>query len=447
MPDRPRPPRMGEGESGDPAAGPVLNPRPDRERVSTEPQPTAGARTLERRLLGWLLALTVAPALVVLAAGGWALSTSLELAGALGPWEEVAASGQRVVEMVEPGDSAVDAALGEHRAALSRSLTQARRWSFLERRFSAVLPWLVLLVAASLVVLAYAATRALARQLARPIEELVVLADHLGRGEPLPETGGRSVLEVRILDQALRKAADELAIARKRAVDAERLRVWGEMARRVAHEMKNPLTPLRFAAHRLERLRSETDAGGYGEAVEVIGEEVTRLEELAAQFSSLGRPPEGPPTEIDLEELLRSLLETDARTVRTSLRAPDVVPPIVGHYDSLFRAFRNLVRNAVEAMESVAEPELEVVIDIVDSEGLWLDVRIRDIGPGLPSDQGDRIFEPDFTTKTRGTGLGLALVRQAVIHEGGTVTARNTGDGAELTVRLPAAPSTEQEHP
>lgn len=392
-----------------------------------------------------MLALTVAPALVVLAAGGWALSTSLEIAGALGPWEEVAASGQRVVEMVEPGDPAVDAALDEHRAVLSRSLTQARRWSFLERRFSAILPWLVLLVAVSLVVLAYAATRALARQLARPIEELVVVADHLGRGEPLPETGGRSVLEVRILDQALRHAAAELAVARQRAVDAERLRVWGEMARRVAHEMKNPLTPLRFAAHRLERLRSQADPGGYGEAVEVIGEEVTRLEDLAAQFSSLGRPPEGPPTEIDLEELLRSLLETDAHSVRTSLRAPDVVPPVVGHYDSLFRAFRNLVRNAVEAMEPVADAELDVVI-AADEEGRWLDVRIRDSGPGLPSDEGDRIFEPDFTTKTHGTGLGLALVRQAVIHEGGTVTARDTGGGAELSVRLPVAPPTEQEH-
>lgn len=437
---------MGENESGDPAGGPVLNPRPDRERVSTEPQPTTGARTLERRLLGWLLALTVAPALVVLAAGGWALSASLELAGALGPWEEVAASGQRVVELVEPGDSTAAAALGEHRAALSRSLTQARRWAFLEQRFREILPWLVLLVAASLVVLAYAATRALARQLARPIEELAVLAEHLGRGEPLPETAGRSVLEVRILDQALRNAAGELAAARKRAVDAERLRVWGEMARRVAHEMKNPLTPLRFAAHRLERLRSESASGGYGEAVEVIGEEVGRLEELAAQFSSLGRPPEGPATEIDLEELLRSLLETDAHGVHTSVRAPDIVPPVIGHYDSLFRAFRNLVRNAVEAMESVTEPRLDVVIAPTEDEGgRWLDVRITDNGPGLPSEAGDRIFEPDFTTRTRGTGLGLALVRQAVTHDGGTATARNTDAGAELTVRLPVVP-TEQEH-
>ena len=406
------------------------------------PRPDEAARTLERRLLGWLLALTVAPALLVLAVGGWALATSLDFTGALGPWEEVAASGRRVVEVVEPTDPAVETALTEHREALSRSLTQARRWAYLEDRFSAVLPWLVLLVAGGLVALAYAATRQLARQLAQPIEELVVLAEHLGRGEPLPESAGRSVYEVRVLDRTLREAAVEIREARNRAVAAERLRVWGEMARRVAHEMKNPLTPLRFAAHRLARMGPAGGNEGFDEAVEVIGQEVSRLEELAAQFSSLGRPSEAPPTEIDLEELVRSLLETDAPGVATTFTADPGLPPVLGHYDALFRAFRNLVRNGVEAMESEPDPRLDVtVVETSTDEMRWLDVRIRDTGPGLPPDAGDRIFEPDFTTRTRGTGLGLALVRQAVDAAGGSVSARNVDDGAELHVRLPVAPT------
>jgi len=420
-------------------------PRNPREPASA---PVAGgARTLERRLLGWLLALTVAPALIVLAVSGWALSTSLEFAGSLGPWEEVAASGREVIELVQPGDAEVERAAAEHRAALSRSLTQARRWAFLEQRVSAILPWLVLLVAAGLVALAYAATRQLASQLAQPIEDLVVVAERLGRGEQLPPPSGRSVHEVHALDQALRGAAADLELARKRAVDAERLRVWGEMARRVAHEMKNPLTPIRFAAHRLARLEPPADADGFHEAVEVIGEEVGRLEELAAQFSSLGRPSEGPPTEIDLAELLTSLLETDAQGITTTFSATEGLPSVVGHYDALFRAFRNLVRNGVEAMESVPEPRLDVSVAVEeDAAGRWLDVRISDNGPGLPPGGGDRIFEPDFTTKTRGTGLGLALVRQAVTAAGGTVIARSHDSGAEFAVRLPAAPQpTEQE--
>jgi two-component system nitrogen regulation sensor histidine kinase NtrY len=248
-------------------------------------------------------------------------------------------------------------------------------------------------------------------------------------------------------------------------VGAARLRVWGEMARRVAHEMKNPLTPLRFAAHRLAGSGSVED-DGEREAVEVIEQEVGRLEELAAQFSSLGRPPEGPATAIDLRELMASLLETDAARVETSLDAPDDLPLAHGHYDPLFRAFRNIVRNAVEAMEPVEVPALRVRIQevrsLVENKGeaesglrksanagdaggaspearRWIEVRIADNGPGLPADEAERIFEPDFTTKTRGTGLGLALVRQAVVGDGGTVTAGNTDAGAELIVRLPAA--------
>ncbi len=401
------------------------------------PVPPPGARTLERRLLGWLLALTVAPALILLAVGGWVLAGSLDLTGSVGPWEEVAETGRLLVETVEPGDTAEAAVIARHREALSTSLTQARRWEFLGQRLTRAMPWLVLAVALALVTLAYAATRQLARQLAQPIEDLVLLAERLGREEPLPPRTARSTYEVRVLDEALREAAAELEEARDRALVAERLRVWGELARRVAHEMKNPLTPLRFAAHRLNRL----DGGpGLEEVVEVIEQEVGRLEELAAQFRSLGRPPEGPATEIDMAELMTSLLRTDAPGTRHTIDAPAGLPPVQGHYDALFRAFRNLVRNAVEATEAEAEPRIDIALEAVEHGGAaWVEVRIRDNGPGLPPEGAQRIFEPDFTTKTRGTGLGLAVVRQTVTADGGTIGARNTGTGAELVVRLPVA--------
>lgn len=410
-------------------------------RPPSEGAPGVGGRTLERRLLGWLLALTVAPALLLLAVGGWALATSLDIASALGPWEEVAASGRRVVELAEPaGDSALVEALAVHREALSQSLTQASRWAFLGERFIAALPWLVLTSAVLLVALAYAATRHLARQLARPIEELVAVADRLGKGEPLPEPSRQSVREVRVLDAALRDAATDLAVARERAVATERVRVWGEMARRVAHEMKNPLTPLRMAGHRLRRLEAGDER--MEEVLDVIDHEVSRLEELASRFGQLGRPPEGSPTEIDLVELMASLLETDAGPgVRTTTHAVEGAPSVFGHYDALFRAFRNLIRNAVEAVADVDQPWIGVTVDVetdgVAEAGRWVVVRIRDNGGGIPPDGAERIFEPDYTTKTRGTGLGLALVRQAVAVDGGTVVAMNHDSGAEFVVRLP----------
>ena len=407
-------------------------------------RPRRRERTLERRLFGWVMGLTLIPALALLAAGGWALGTSLDMAGGLGPWEEVALTGRAVFELAEPDtapagarpDSALAGALETHRQALSESLTQARRWAFLAQRFLDILPWLTLVVAAALLAVAAVASRVLARQFARPIRELVMVAERLGREEPLPPSTTRSVREIRVLDHTLRDAAAKLGEARERALATERLRVWGEMARRVAHEMKNPLTPLRIAAHRLGRLEGDP---GVAEAVEVIREEVRRLEELAGQFSALGRPPEGPASEVDVRELLQSLLETDVPGgVAASLDAEPGLPPVLGHYDALFRAFRNLIRNALDATESVTDPRIHVTLRLADGDPRWLDARITDNGAGLPADGVDRIFEPDFTTKTRGTGLGLALVRQAVVNDGGRIDAHALEAGAAFTVRLPA---------
>jgi two-component system, NtrC family, nitrogen regulation sensor histidine kinase NtrY len=278
----------------------------------------------------------------------------------------------------------------------------------------------------------------------------VVLAERLGRGEPLPPPATESVREVRVLDSALRAAGQELAEAHRRAVTTERLRVWGEMARRVAHEMKNPLTPLRLAAHRLARAAPAADPSDLADVAEVIDQEVRRLEELAGQFSALGRPPEGPATAVDIGELVASLVETDVPPgVEAEMDVAAGLPPVLGHYDGLLRAFRNLIRNAVEAVDGVAVPRLSIAVRAVpddaaspDAAAWWIETGIADNGPGLPVGREDRIFEPDFTTKTRGTGLGLALVRQAIEADGGSVRAASgNGAGAELVVRLPAAPS------
>ncbi len=423
----PASPRDAPTPGGDLAGAPGLRPR------RREP-------TLERRIFTRVLLLTLLPALALLAIGGYALAASLGITGVLGPWEAVARSGRSVVDLAAAsGDSALAAAAASHRAALSESLTQARRWAFLGERFQHALPWLTLALALVLTALAAWVSRLLARELARPIHELVALAEHLGREEPLPPPSHDSVREVRVLDRALRDAGARLAAARERALATERVRVWGEMARRVAHEMKNPLTPLRLAAHRLRRAASSE--GSLGEVVDVIGEEVGRLEELAGQFSALGRPPEGPRTDVAVDELLAGLLATDVpERVAVHLETSGPLPAVRAHYDALLRAFRNVIRNAVDAMESVRDARLTVVIRTTE-EGRWLEVRIADTGPGLPPGEADRIFEPDFTTKKRGTGLGLALVRQAVRADGGDVSARNLERGAELVVRLPTRSS------
>jgi signal transduction histidine kinase len=400
---------------------------------------------LERRLFGWLLLLTLVPLFILLIAGYLLSARTLHYLGTLGPWDRVAESGRALVEAAGPAaqaDPELARALEAHRVELSSSVMFARRWAFLGERVAASLPALALTLAVLLGAVALWVGRRLSVQLARPIKELAVWAGRMADGEPLPaatrqqrESG--EVREVRALREAMRLAAVRIAEARTRALEEERVRAWGEMARRVAHEMKNPLTPLRLAAHRLAR--HPDAAGSLREPLEVIDEEVARLDELARQFAVLGRPSAGPASDVDVAELLQRLLDSDvpahveARLVMTARS-----PMVRAYYDALQRAFRNLVRNAVEAMDGAARPQLVVT---VRGRAGGLRISLADNGRGLPPKDAERLFEPDFTLKAGGTGLGLAVVRQAIAAHGGTVSARRRPEGgAEFIVELPVAP-------
>jgi nitrogen fixation/metabolism regulation signal transduction histidine kinase len=401
---------------------------------------------LERRLFGWLLLLTLVPMFALLGTGYFVTARSLQWVGTLGPWDSVAESGRRLIEAAEPAaadDAELAIVLENHRRELSSSVVLARRWVFLGERLGSALPWLALLLAVVLTALALWVGRRLAVQLARPIKELAGWAEQLPAGGALPAPRSdevHEVREVRALRDAMRVASVRIGEAHARALETERVRAWGEMARRVAHEMKNPLTPLRLAAHRLARM---PDAGGdMREPLDVIQEETARLEELARQFAVLGRPSTGPASDVDLKELLERLLESDVPPhISAHLHAGSDVPLIRAHYDALQRAFRNLIRNAVEAMEAGdATARRDLMIDVT-SAGAQVRVSVADTGHGIPPDRIDRLFEPDFTLKAGGTGLGLAVVRQAVAAHGGRVSAvsRQTG-GAVFIVELPLSP-------
>jgi two-component system, NtrC family, nitrogen regulation sensor histidine kinase NtrY len=397
---------------------------------------------LERRLFGWLLLLTLVPTLTLLGVSYLVSARSLQWVGTFGPWDRVAESGRALVEAAAPAataDPELARALEAHRQELSNSVVLARRWAFIGERMAQALPWLTALTALLLAALALWVGRRLSVQLARPIKELAEWTVRLAAGEPLPEprpAESGEVREVRALRESMRSASIRIAEARRRALEAERLRAWGEMARRVAHEMKNPLTPLRLAAHRLRR---HPDAEKVlREPLEVIEEEVTRLDDLARQFAVLGRPSAGPASDVDLRDLLERLLDSDVPPhVRTRLVVQPEVPLLLAHYDALQRAFRNLIRNAVDAIGAEGHADGLLRVDVALHED-QVRVRFLDNGCGIPVQHAERLFEPDFTLKAGGTGLGLAVVRQAVAAHGGSVHAHARAEGgAEFVVDLP----------
>jgi nitrogen fixation/metabolism regulation signal transduction histidine kinase len=404
---------------------------------------------LERRLFGWLLLLTLVPLLTLLAAGYAVGSRSLQWVGTLGPWDSVAESGRALVDAAGPAaeaDPELARILEAHRQELSNSVLLARRWAWLGERLGALLPLLSAALAMVLALIALWVGRRLSVQLARPIKELAGWADRMARGEPLPPprpAERHEVREVRALREAMRYSSVRIAEAQSRALEAGRVKAWGEMARRVAHEMKNPLTPLRLASHRLAR---HPDAAGVlREPLEVIDEEVTRLDELARQFAVLGRPSSGPASDVDVGELLQRLLDSDVPPhIERRLTVTAASPMVSAYYDALQRAFRNLLRNAVEAMDGTERPRLVVE---VRGRVAGLQVRVADNGRGIPVEHAARLFEPDFTLKAGGTGLGLAVVRQAVAAHGGTITAHVRPEGgAEFVIDLPASPAAAPDH-
>jgi len=399
--------------------------------------------SLERRLFGWLLVLALVPPLVVLVVALTIGAGSLGWMGTLGPWEGVGESGRQVFEAAAPAaeqDTVLAAALEQHRQQLSESLVQAARWSFLGQRIATVLPAAVGVSIVIIALLALWVSRRMARQLARPVRDLVAMTELLAAGKPLPEGAPprrRDVREMRVLREALRSAAARIEEAQLRALETERVRAWGEMARRVAHEMKNPLTPMRLAAHRLRRVAGSEPS--LAEPVEVIEQETARLEELARSFAVLGRPPEGPPSEIDVAELLRALAASDVpEGIEARLDVASDLPSLFGYYDPLLRALRNLLRNAVEAVQSTHGAHGGAIALRARPDGTHIEIVVADNGRGVPPEAIERIFEADYTLKAGGTGLGLAVVRHAVAAHKGHVRARaRAGGGAEFVVRLP----------
>src|SRR5256884_2177643 len=388
-----------------------------------------------QRIFVILVALTaVPPALAVV---GWALAvrTVAPSAGARVALEEMTASARLMVDRMDTTHLSARerAAFREHLEQLSNSVTLARRAETYLRYYAGGFAAVVFVLGAFAVIAAVRVAGHLSRQLSRPIDELVGWTRLIRRRMPLPAgPPTRGAPEFEALRQALRELATALDAARDKELEAERLRAFREVARRVAHEIKNPLTAMRIGVDQLRRSGGQADRRTET-AVEVLAAETERLDRLAREFAEFGRLPEGPRSEVDLVDLLVDLSKSAVPPeVAVTVRANGERCTILGQYDPLRRAFANLLRNAAEAMGGSGPIDVDVARD-----GQGLVVTIADHGPGLPEELRPRVFEPYFTTKQDGTGLGLALVRQTIESHNGTIrVSETTGGGATVSIVL-----------
>lgn len=387
------------------------------------------------------------PSIALTLVWGGSFTRALPLVSGSSAWERAAATGGKAIAAAQkaPLSSTDRAALRAHEIELQESLTQARRFGFIAQRAVPVIAIVAVVGMGLLIVVASRVAGHLSRQLSRPIDELVGWTDRIGRGEELPEGMPRKgAPEFAVLRSRMRSVARELREARAREIEAERLRAFRESARQVAHELKNPLTPIRFA---VARLRREAPAS-LSDAVDVLDAESRRLEEMAKSFAQFGRLPEGPPSDIDVAELVKYTTRVSVPPdVDADVRIEGDVPMVRGHHDALARALSNVLLNAVDACRSGNgssnghTPRIGVTVarDRQNGDGSIV-IAVRDTGCGIAPDRLARIWEPYVTNKPGGTGLGLAIARQTVLAHHGSVHATSTiGAGTEIRFILPTA--------
>jgi nitrogen fixation/metabolism regulation signal transduction histidine kinase len=227
-----------------------------------------------------------------------------------------------------------------------------------------------------------------------------------------------------------------------RLVAAQRSAAWGEVARRLAHEIKNPLTPIQLSAERMQlKLASKLSAGDaemLDRSTQMIINQVQAMKRMVNEFSAYARMPAPELGRLDLNALISELLglyESSQNRIHIELDA--VLPAVWGDASQLRQIIHNLLRNAQDAQEGVEAAQIDVTTRVV--EGM-AELLVTDCGPGFPPEIMARAFEPYVTSKAGGTGLGLAIVKKIVDEHQGHIRIKNRQPtGAEVSIRLPLA--------
>ncbi|MBZ0269235.1 GHKL domain-containing protein, partial [bacterium] len=243
------------------------------------------------------------------------------------------------------------------------------------------------------------------------------------------------------LVRAFNGMVEELDAQQRELARLERLAAWRDLARTLAHEIKNPLTPIQLA---IQQLGDQTPPGGdpayatlVNDCVEIVNEEVEALRRLVREFSEFARLPQPQPAGGDLAALLEDLSRLYGE--RLACRPAATALPAVYDEGELRRALINLIDNGIAACREAGRAERVEIAASLAADGAAV-LRVTDDGNGVPEANRERIFEPDFSTKSGGMGLGLAIVDGIVRGHGGTITLEEgAGRGAAFTIRLPAA--------
>lgn len=294
-----------------------------------------------------------------------------------------------------------------------------------------------------LLLLAYVVTYFLARSIIRPVR---MISDKIrglrleDKNEPL-EYKGDAQDELSVLVDRYNIMVDKLEASKVQMIRLEREGAWREMARQVAHDIKNPLTTMKLSMQQLERVSADPEqAAAYlRKAITRLIEQIDSLAQIASEFSMFANLDIREKHDMVLNEVVENVhdLFSEQKNVDLDLTLPGERFHILGDKNHLIRVFNNLVINAIQAIPSDRRGRIKVSLYRTENSAV---VQIGDNGGGIPAEIQQRVFEPNFTTKTSGSGLGLAICKKIIeAHDGSIHFATRENEGTDFYVEMPIA--------
>jgi len=318
--------------------------------------------------------------------------------------------------------------------------TPRRPYLELQRHFA----WAAILAAVAGILLALLFSRRIAQRVTQPVEELAVAAREVSQGRWDVRVPVNSGDELGQLADAFNRMTTELTAQQTQLIQSERVAAWRELARRLAHELKNPLFPLQLTVENLVRARErnpEQFDEVFHESSSTLLAEIANLKAIVSRFSEFSRMPQPQFQKVDINDVVRNV----ARLFQAQMQSGESEPiecklelgelePMAGDAELLHRALSNLVLNAMDAM-----PEGGTLTMKTNQSAGVTTVEVSDTGAGLNAEERTHLFTPYYTKKVRGTGLGLAIVQSVVSDHGGKISVQSEpSHGTSFVIELPA---------
>jgi len=309
-----------------------------------------------------------------------------------------------------------------------------------------------MLVGGAGILVAVLASLWFAARVTRPVVSLAEAARRVAAGDLGAKVEVESSDELGELAASFNRMTEDLVQQKDRTLQAERVAAWRELARRLAHELKNPLFPLQVTVENLMRAKQKSPEmfeEVFHEGTATLLAEINNLKMIIGRFSEFSRMPQPQRKPTQVNEVVRSVLrvfdaqlqqaqlqDKDKKQISVRTELAEALPEISADPDLLHRALQNLVLNAIDAM-----PQGGVLAIRTEAMGDWVELSVSDTGSGLTQEECGRLFTPYYTTKQHGTGLGLAIVQSVVSDHGGKISVESTQEkGTTFRIELPCQP-------